>query len=51
MRQPIGRRSKNLAVWCQGNILPLDMIVTKEMNVDFRKRRAERAVVEQVSNW
>ena len=31
---------RDLAVWCQDNILSLDVIKTKEMIVDYRKRRA-----------
>jgi hypothetical protein len=44
---------KDLAVWCQDNNLSLNVIKTKEMIMDYRKRRAEhapildRAVVEQ----
>jgi hypothetical protein len=45
---------RDLAVWCQDSNLSLNMIKTKEMIVDYRKRRTEhatilidRAVVEQ----
>ena len=45
-------------MWCQDNNLSLNMIMTKEMIVDYRKRRAEhvlilidRAVVEQVERF
>ena len=48
---------RDLAVWCQNNNLSLNLIKTKEMIVDYRKRRTEhapilidRAVVEQVEN-
>jgi hypothetical protein len=46
---------RDLAVWCQDNNLSLNVIKTKEMIVDYRKRRTkhahiliDRAVVEQV---
>jgi hypothetical protein len=46
---------RDLAVWCQDNNLSLNVIKTKEMIVDYRKRRTEHtpilidvAVVEQV---
>ena len=42
-------------MWCQDNNLPLNVIKTKEMIVDYRKKRTEHApifidgaVVEQV---
>ena len=38
MRQPIGR-------WCQDNNLSLNVSKTKEMIVDYRKRRAEQAPI------
>jgi hypothetical protein len=45
-------------VWCQENNLSLSMIKTKEMIVDYRKRRTEHApilideaVVEQVESF
>ena len=45
---------RDLAVWCQDNNLSINVIKTKEMIVDYRKRRTEhapilidRAVVEQ----
>ena len=48
----------DLAVWCQGNNLSLSMIKTKEMIVDYRKKRTEhspilinRAAVEQVESF
>jgi hypothetical protein len=48
----------DLAVWCQDNNLSLNVIKTKEMIVDYRKRRADhapilidRAVVEQVESF
>ena len=47
-----------LAVWCQDNNLSLNVRKTKEMIVDYRKRRAEHdpihineAVVEQVESF
>ena len=46
---------RDLAMWCQDNNLSLNLIKTKEMIVNYRKRRTEhvrmlidRAVVEQV---
>jgi hypothetical protein len=49
---------KDLAGWCQNNNLSLNVIKTKEMIVDYRKRRTEhthilidRAVVEQVESF
>ena len=42
---------RDLAVWCQENNLSLNVIKTKEMIVDYRKRSAERAVVEQVESF
>jgi hypothetical protein len=46
------------AVWCQDNNLSLNVIKTKEMIVDYRKRRTEHApilineaVVEQVERF
>ena len=48
----------DLAVWCQDNNLSLNVIKTKEMIVDYRKKRTELApividgaVVEQVPWW
>ena len=48
----------DLAVWCQDNNLSLNVIKTKEMIVDYRKRRAnhapiliDRPVVEQVESF
>ena len=35
----------NLAVWCQDNNLSLKVIKTKEMIVDYRKKRAEHAPI------
>ena len=47
---------REVAVWCQDNNLSLNMIKTKEMIGDYRKRMTEHApilidgaVVEQVS--
>ena len=34
---------RDLAVWCQNNNLPLNIIKTKEMIVNYRKRRTEHA--------
>ena len=49
---------KELAVWCQDNNLSLNVSKTKELIVDYRKRRAERApinidraVVERVESF
>jgi len=49
---------RDLAVWCQDNNLSLNVIKTKEMIVDYRKRRTEHApilidgaVVEQVESF
>ena len=49
---------RDLVVWCQDNNLSLNVIKTKEMIVDYRKRRAEHtpilidgAVVEQVESF
>jgi hypothetical protein len=36
---------RDLAVWCQDNNLSLNVIKTKEMIVDYRKRRAEHAPI------
>jgi hypothetical protein len=49
---------RDLTMWCKDNNLSLNMIKTKEMNMDYRKRRTEhahtlidRAVVEQVESF
>jgi hypothetical protein len=49
---------RDLAVWCQDNILSLNVIKTMEMIVDYRKRRTDYApilidgaVVEQVESF
>ena len=49
---------RDLAVWCQNNNLSLNVTKTKEMIVDYRKRRTEHApmlidgaVVEQVESF
>ena len=49
---------RDLAGWCQNNNLSLTVTETKEMIVDYRKRRTEHApilidatVVEQVENF
>jgi hypothetical protein len=55
MRQPLGRRSEN---WRQDNNLSLNVSKTKELIVDYRKRRSEQApiningvVVERVESF
>ena len=47
-----------MAVWCKDNNLSLNVIKTKEMTVDYRKRRTEHgpilidgAAVEQVESF
>ena len=49
---------KDLAVWCQDNNLSLNVIKTKEMIVDYRKKRTEHtpifidgAAVEKVESF
>jgi hypothetical protein len=49
---------RDLAVWCQDDNLSLNVIKTKEMIVEYRKRRTEHtrilidgAVVEQVESF
>ncbi|KAM9404490.1 uncharacterized protein ACWYII_028318 [Salvelinus alpinus] len=49
---------RDLAVWCQDNNLSLNVIKTKEMIVDYKKKRTEharllfdRAAVEQVESF
>ena len=49
---------RDLSVWCQDNNLSLHMIKTKEMIMDYRKKRTEHApilidgaVVEQVESF
>jgi EAL domain-containing protein (putative c-di-GMP-specific phosphodiesterase class I) len=49
---------RDLAVWCQDNNLSLNVSKTKELIVDYRKRRAEHghihidgAVVEQLESF
>ena len=49
---------RDLAGWCQNNNLSLNIIKTKEMIVDYRKRRTEHApilidgaIVEQVESF
>ena len=46
-RQPIGRRTevRDLAVWCQDNNLSLNVIKTKEIIMDYRKKRTEHAPI------
>ena len=36
---------RDLAVWCQHNNLSLNVSKTKELIVDYRKRRAEQAPI------
>ena len=55
MRQKNRDEIRDLAVWCQDNNLSLNVIKTKQMIVEYRKRRTEHApilingaVVEQV---
>ena len=57
MTQPIERRLETRS-WCQDNNLSLNVSKTKELIVDYRKRRTEhahilidRAVVEQVESF
>jgi hypothetical protein len=52
------REVRDLTVWCKDNNLSLNVIKTKEIIVDYRKRRTEHspilidgAVVEQVENF
>ena len=52
------REVRDLTVWCKDNNLSLNVIKTKEMIVDYRKRRTEHAailidgaVVEQVESF
>ena len=35
----------DLTMWCQNNNLSLNVIKTKEMIVDYRKRRSEHAAI------
>ena len=37
---------RDLAVWCQANNLSLNVSKTKEMTVDYRKKRAEQAPID-----
>ena len=53
-----GEEVRDLAMWSQDNNLSINVIKTKEMIVDYRKRRTEhapilidRAVVEQVESF
>ena len=36
---------RNLSVWCQDNNLSLNVSKTKELIVDYRKRRAEHSPI------
>jgi hypothetical protein len=40
---------RDLAVWCQDNNLSLNVIKTKQMIVDYRKRRTENSPI--LINW
>ena len=40
-----GEEVRDLVVWCQDNNLSLNMIKTKEMIVDYRKRRTEHTLI------
>ena len=53
-----GEEVRDLAVWCQDNNLSLNVNKTKEMIVDYRKKRTEHApilidgaAVEQVDSF
>jgi hypothetical protein len=39
------REVRDLEVWCQDNNLSLNVSKTKELIVDYRKRRAEQALI------
>ena len=41
---------RDLAMWCQDNNLSLNVIKTKEMIVDYRKRRTEHTPMDKVWN-
>ena len=45
MRLQYREEVRDLAVWCQDNNLCLNVIKTKEMIVDYRKRRTENAPI------
>ena len=56
MRQPIGRRSETWPVGTRITTYSFNIIKTKDMIVDYRKRRTEHilidgAVVEQVESF
>jgi hypothetical protein len=42
---------RDLAVWCQNNNLSLNVIKTKEMNVDYRKRRIKHGPILIAGLW
>ena len=42
---PFRDKVRDLAVWCQHNNLSLNLGKTKELNVDYRKRRAKHAPI------
>ena len=42
---------RDRAMWCQDNNLSLNVIKTKEMIVDYRKKRTEHAPIEQVESF
>ena len=39
---------RHLAVWCQGNNLPLNVSKTRQLIVAYRKRRAEHTSIHVV---
>jgi hypothetical protein len=43
--KPPKREVRDLAEWCQDNNLPLNVCTTKELIVDYRKRRDEQAPI------
>ena len=40
-----------MAGWCQDNNLSLNMIKTKEMIVDYRKKRTESILTGCIAGW
>ena len=58
MRQPNREEVRDLTVWCKDKNISLNVIKTREMIVNYRKRSAEHtpilidgAVVEQVESF
>ena len=58
MRPPYREEVRDLTVWCKDKNLSLNVLKTKEMIVDYRKRKTEHtpiliggAVVEQVESF